>query len=488
MKDVFEIIFNSVNDGIVINSLDGRFLEANQITCSDLGYSKEELLEMNVADIIPLEVRGTLHGQIAEKLNSGGGIVETLCRCKDGSLVPIELNLRLIEFKGTPAILIVVRNITERKKAEEEVLIWKKRYEAAVAASGHILYDWDIKTNDITYGGELETILGYSMEEMEGGLDRWIELIHPKDKKKFKETVKNLLTKSGYAHLEFQVRRKDGTYIIVEDTAHFVNNKMGENIGLVGFVKDITERKEAEKALLKAKALAEESNRIKSEFIANMSHELRTPLNSVIGFSQLLIEKRFGDLNEKQMHYASNILKSGNHLLEVINDILDISKIESGNMEYEPEILNIQELINETIILMEPMMKKKFIDFKSKAEFENQELYADRKKMKQIMYNLLSNAVKFTPKNGKVWIDSKIINNSIQISVSDNGICIPVNQQQSIFESFKQVNSSASREYDGTGLGLAIVKHYVGMHGGKIWVKSEVGEGSIFTFEIPMSS
>ncbi len=315
---------------------------------------------MSVADITPLELRDEFREQVAEKLKMGNGIVETLCKCKDGLLVPIELNVRPINYKGVPAALIVVRNITERKKAE--------------------------------------------------------------------------------------------------------------------------------KALIEAKCLAEESNRVKSEFIANMSHELRTPLNSVIGFSQILIDKEYGDLNEKQIRYVSNIQKSGNHLLDVINDILDFSKIESGKMDYEPEIINVNELIDETIVLMEPMIKAKSIDFKCKADFENQELSADKIKIKQIMCNLLSNAIKFTPANGKVWVDSKITNNNIQISVSDNGIGIPVNQQQSIFESFSQVNSSVSRECNGTGLGLSIAKHYVEMHGGEIWVKSEVREGSTFTFTIPMGS
>ncbi len=134
------------------------------------------------------------------------------------------------------------------------------------------------------------------------------------------------------------------------------------------------------------------------------------------------------------------------------------------------------------------MIKAKSIDIKCRSDFETQELYADKIKLKQIMCNLLSNAIKFTPANGKVWFDSKIANYNIQFSVSDNGIGIPVNQQHSIFESFNQVNSSVSRECGGTGLGLSIARHYVEMHGGKIWVQSEVGEGSTFTFTIPMSS
>jgi signal transduction histidine kinase len=252
--------------------------------------------------------------------------------------------------------------------------------------------------------------------------------------------------------------------------------------------RDITERKETEMALLRAKALAEESNQIKSEFIANMSHELRTPLNSVIGFSQVLNDKIFGELNEKQSHYISNIQKSGNHLLDLINDILDISKIESGNMEYEPEIINIEELINEIAVLTDPLIKEKLIDFKVSIELDNPEVKADKIKIKQIIYNLLSNAIKFTPEKGKVWIHSTIVDGKIQTSISDNGIGIPLEQQKRIFDPFKQISSSSSRTHGGTGLGLAIVKYYVEMHSGEIEVQSEVDKGSMFTFSIPINN
>ncbi|WP_052402797.1 sensor histidine kinase [Methanococcoides methylutens] len=261
----------------------------------------------------------------------------------------------------------------------------------------------------------------------------------------------------------------------------------GNIIGVTVIVTDITERKKAELALVRAKVLAEEGNRIKSEFLANMSHELRTPLNSVIGFSQVLSDKRFGDLNKKQTKYISNILKSGRHLMTLINDILDISKIESGNMKYEPEIINLPEIIDEIVMLIDPMAKKKSIDLKSNIELEILEIYADRTKIKQIMYNLLSNAIKFTPKSGKVWVNSKIIGGKVQVSVSDTGIGIPENKQKTVFEAFKQVDSSFNRKYEGTGLGLALVKQYVEMHGGEVWVESEVGKGSTFGFSILMN-
>ncbi|WMW25100.1 ATP-binding protein [Methanolobus sediminis] len=298
-----------------------------------------------------------------------------------------------------------------------------------------------------------------------------------------------ILKKQGYVNnFECELLRADGKHIWLLIHARTSGDIKGDKFTIDGFAVDITEHKETEIALVKAKILAEESNRTKSEFLANMSHELRTPLNSVLGFSHILMDKTFGDLNDKQMKYVDHILKSGTHLLEVINDILDISKIESGNMNYEPEYINLQQVINEVVLTMEPMIKSKFIDFKFDMESENLEVYADKTKFKQIIFNLLSNAVKFTPNNGKVWVTTKIVNNNISVSISDTGIGISPKEQELIFKPFKQVDSFYNRSYEGTGLGLAIVKHYVGMHSGEMQVESEVGKGSTFTFTMPIDS
>jgi PAS domain S-box-containing protein len=476
-----------VNDGITIYDSNGRFLEVNQITTDEMGYSKDELLQMTVLDIVQPEARELVIEQAAEKLKMGGGIVETVCRCKDGSSLPIELNIRSIEYNGLPAVLAVARNITERQESKNEILIWKERYEAVVKASGHVVFTWDIETSDSTYSDQVKNMLGYSADELEGGFNRWLEFIHPEDKKSLEKSVVQSLKTRIPAHLEYRFLRKDGRYITIEGDAHFMMNKEDDVIGVVGIIKDISERKNAEVTLLQAKALAEESNQIKSEFIANMSHELRTPLNAIIGFSQMMNEKIVGDLNEKQTRYTSNILKSGNHLLELINDILDISKIESGNMEYTPDRMNLHELMDDIAVLVEPMLKEKGIHFEISAEPEKLEINADKMKMKQIMYNLLSNAIKFTSENGKVCFNSKIMNGNIQFFVSDTGIGIPQEKQKVIFDPFKQVSSATNRTHGGTGLGLAIVKYYTEMHSGKVHVESEVGKGSIFTITIPIN-
>jgi signal transduction histidine kinase len=251
---------------------------------------------------------------------------------------------------------------------------------------------------------------------------------------------------------------------------------------------DITDRKNAEDAIIQSKILAEKANRTKSEFLANMSHELRTPLNSIIGYSQILNQNLSGNMDEKEIEYSSNILNGGEHLLDLINNILDISKIEAGKMDYEAEKVNLSQTIENIIGLVKPLAMKKSIDLQFINDTGFVEISADNVKIKQILHNLLSNAIKFTPEKGEVKVYLSIADNTAQISVSDTGIGIPDDKQKSIFDPFKQAHSSNNRAYGGTGLGLSLVKKYVEMHGGEIWIESEVGKGSLFTFTIPLDS
>jgi hypothetical protein len=198
----------------------------------------------------------------------------------------------------------------------------------------------------------------------------------------------------------------------------------------------------------------------------------------------VLLEEGFGILNEKQKKYAHNINTSGHHLLEIINDILDISKIEAGKMELEPEQFELEEIISELKNTLEPLVKKKqlILDVDTNQEYP---VYADKLKIKQVLYNLFSNAIKFTPEKGKIAIDIDYGDEDITISVSDSGIGIPPEEQDKIFESFRQLDSNSNRQYQGTGLGLALVKKIIEMHGGQIWVESEAGKGSTFKFTLP---
>jgi signal transduction histidine kinase/CheY-like chemotaxis protein len=224
---------------------------------------------------------------------------------------------------------------------------------------------------------------------------------------------------------------------------------------------------------------------MKSEFLANMSHELRTPLNAIIGFSELLMDQTFGQLNDAQSDYVNDILSSGRHLLELINDILDLSKIEAGKMELRPEGFDVSQLIDEALSTLQVAAARKKIELARDVPMDVHDFCADRGKVKQILHNLLSNAIKFTPEGGHVNLSCRMSGEELEVSVSDTGIGIQKEDQKRIFEAFMQVDGSYSRKYQGTGLGLTLVKRFVELHGGRLHVESDPGRGSRFTFSLP---
>lgn len=229
----------------------------------------------------------------------------------------------------------------------------------------------------------------------------------------------------------------------------------------------------------------QEATEAKSRFLANMSHELRTPLNSIIGFSEILLAKTFGELNEKQTKYANNIHTSGKHLLTLVNDILDLSKVEAGKIELTIEEIPLKETLSECETLVKTLASKKNLLLEFKVEGIST-VHTDPTRFKQIMYNLLSNAIKFTPEGGRINVNARPVDEMVQISVQDTGIGIAEKDQQRVFEEFEQVDSAYSRQYAGTGLGLPLTKKLIELHKGRIWLESEVGKGSTFTFTIPL--
>jgi signal transduction histidine kinase len=229
----------------------------------------------------------------------------------------------------------------------------------------------------------------------------------------------------------------------------------------------------------------EAANRHKSEFLANMSHELRTPLNAIIGFSEVLQEKLFGELNEKQAEYTDDIVTSGRHLLSLINEILDLSKVEAGRMELELAPFDLPLAIENARTFVRERAVKHGITLDVDVHERLGEYVGDERKIKQILLNLLSNAVKFTPEGGRISITANKTDNGAEISVSDTGIGIAPEDQPKIFEEFRQVGSDSTHKTEGTGLGLTLAKKFVELHGGKIWVESELGKGSTFTFTLP---
>ena len=258
---------------------------------------------------------------------------------------------------------------------------------------------------------------------------------------------------------------------------------------------DISELKQHETALSKlvealevARDNAMEAARVKSKFLANMSHELRTPLNAIIGFSEVLLERMFGEMNEKQEDYLKDIHSSGQHLLSLINDILDLAKVEAGRMELNPTTFDLSAAIDNALTLIRERAMHQGIALATEIDSQLGELNADERKLKQILLNLLSNAVKFTPEGGRITVGARRLRDMVEIAVNDTGIGIAPKDQAAVFEEFKQVGRDYTRKAEGTGLGLALTRKLVELHGGAMRLESEPGKGSTFSFTLPLKA
>ena len=413
----------------------------------------------------------------------------------------------------------IATDITERKQAEEEL----RSYAAEIsdlynnAPCGYHSLGPDgafLRMND----SELQW-LGYTRDEIIGK-KHFSDILTPKSRQLFQEIYPVFKERGWAGNLEFDEIRKDGSIFPVLMNATAVKDENGNYIMSRTTTIDNTERKRTEEELgryrehleamvgirtneleLKNAELEEtrlaavSANQAKSDFLASMSHELRTPLNAIIGFSDVLLNAYFGALNEKQKEYTMDILESGKHLLNLINDVLDISKVEAGKMELELAPTEIGNLLASCVVMIKEKTHKHGIDLKVDIpeELLSLEMLADQRKVKQIMFNLLSNAAKFTPDGGAITLSAlhrlQEGNDVLEVSVTDAGIGIPPEYQEKIFESFYQIRGGLTDKTPGTGLGLSVAKQLVELHGGGIRLKSDGrGKGSRFSFTLPVKA
>ncbi|WP_406661877.1 PocR ligand-binding domain-containing protein [Methanolobus sp. ZRKC3] len=381
--------------------------------------------------------------------------------------------------------LRLIRELNERKLAEERLRESEAKLRTVVDTIPDLVW---LKNTDGVYlicNSKFERFFGAKEAEIVGKTD--YDFVEKELADFFTQKDKAAIGSDRPVMNEEEVVYADDGHREVLET---INNPMydsnGNLVGVLGIGRDITSHKIAEETLLQAKIEAELANRFKNEFIAIVSHELKTPLSSIIGFSEFLLDEMSGGMNEEQVKYINDIFKSGNHLLEVVNSILDISMIESGKIELYYELFSVSDAIDEVISILLPLALKKSIDIDVKIEMQLEDINADKTKFKQILYNLASNAIKFTPENGSVMLTGKQIDNMLQICVEDTGMGIPKENLEEIFNPFKQGYPYLTRIHGGTGLGLSIAKNFVELHNGSIWVESEVGKGSTFTFAIPI--
>ncbi|WP_052402942.1 hybrid sensor histidine kinase/response regulator [Methanococcoides methylutens] len=485
-EEKYSALVENGNDGIIIIQ-NFMIKYANPKMLDIIKYSFDETNEIPFMNLISPEHTDLLKRRYVKRLEEAiKPDYEIDILSNDGKKIPVEINASTIQYKGKPADMVIIRDITERKKATDALMESEKKYRELAENIEEMVYCIDPKTFATTFTNPaVEKIFGYTIEEWYSNLNLWKFTIHSKDREKVLLEYEEMQTNLENGVLEYRIRRKDGTIRWVENHIAWIIDKERNTVSINGVMHDVTERKEAEIALMNAKITAESANKAKSEFLANVSHELRTPLNSIIGFSDFLLHYDEYLLNDKQIRYITNISKSGNHLLSLINDILDLSKIEADKAELQNEKFIVLDILNDVISIVSPLAEKKNICLNTSIEADYLCINADKIKLKQVIFNLLSNAIKFTPDGGSIMIRVEKSTKCLIIKVKDTGIGISKDYHETIFEPFTQVDSSSSRLHEGNGLGLALVKKIVEMHNGEVLLKSELSEGTTIGFSIP---
>ncbi len=484
---------------ICTHDLGGRLLSVNARAASALGYTGEQMVGHSLSDFIAPAYREGLAAYLDRLRERGGDAADIRFVTREGEeRIWTYRTTVLCETGDTPYVLGHAVDVTDARRAEKalqaserqlrDLLEWSQDLIQSVAADGRFVY----------VNPRWLRVLGYPPEKV--ATLHFDDLVAPDERDECRRVLECLRPDDPQAELEMVLLAADGRKVHVEGSVS-ANWQDGRLVATRGFFRDVTERRrlEAERDAFLARIerqnlelevrnrRVEKAVRLKTEFLATISHDLRTPLNAIVGFSDLLATEASGKLNERQTEYVSFLRSGARHLLELINEILDWSKIEAGHVELHIEDFELADEVPRVLATLDPLARKRHLRIESKVP-SGLRVRADRARLKQILNNLLTNAVKFTAADSLVTVTAEEVEGFACVTVSDEGPGVDLSNQDRIFDEFEQAGDPMHRENEGTGLGLAIVRRLVQQHGGKAWVESEIGSGSRFRVLLPTPS
>jgi PAS domain S-box-containing protein len=497
-EELFRAYVETANDMVYRVDLAGQLTYMNAygqhlLKCGPDGWRGRSYMEF----IIP-ECREATARAFAALLTQGElKDFEFTLQPLDGELVHMQVNGRLLYQNGKPiGGMGIARNITERKRFEQQLQMFRKAVESAYDSAAIVDLDGTI----VYINPATTSMFGY---EADAAIGKKATIFYPEDARSqlqwlFQQVMlsgkaTSRSSKGGPASLlggwsrEMMCQRQSGERFPALVSIGPIPDEIGRATAMSLICRDITTQKQTQQELATKNLELEQASQHKSAFLANMSHELRTPLSSILGFSSVLLQQIYGSLNDKQLEYIQRIYRSGQHLLHLINDLLDLSKLEAGKVQLAIGPVEVAHLCDSTLELLSDQIEGKGLDLKVSIQPNLEPLMADEQRVRQMLINLLSNAIKFSPNGGEIGLQVKTEGDRLLLVVWDRGMGIPEDKQGLLFQPFQQIESTWGRSHEGTGLGLALTRQLAGLHGGTVECYSQFGQGCEFTIALPLS-